>query len=965
MGMYEGHAFLIRDIKSVANDYTCGDCQARFTRSNDLVRHASSCTKGQTKINCPNNRIRVSASAYERAFYPNDRCSFIGTKWLEWEAKQQGIHIHHARCGHGDERHIFNVPVDGYHPEANTVFQFHGCLWHGCKQCYPTAAERKEVVRRDKQGRAITRKVAYELTLMQTKHLRDSGYTVVEKWEHEAPAPWTNTSCPEKQTETYPHVIVYDFESYQNKAKAACPTRDLSYESEHVPVSVSIADTLNPEPMYIVAKDPSELIHLFHQSLERRHAAIVADVEERYFPPDPEGIPTTQGKVIINWITQVPVIGFNSGHYDLKLIHKYFVPVMAQDRGVFAAEKNGRNMFINTPKFKFLDVMNYLASGITYDKWVKTYGATLSKSWLPYEWFESPDKLDYPGLPPYFVWYSQLKGAYVLFSKEYDACKRLFHKRGMRTFGDWLEYYNNLDVAPFLEALQKMKEFYTNLGVDIFKDAVSLPGVSRQYILRKTLKGRKGYKPPELYTPNKEAYDMLKAAVVGGPFLVFTRKHLAGETKIRSHQYEDAKPAKRILGYDANSLYPSTMMKEMPCGEGVVTTYANPEAAARVLPQALCSGEWFGFAEVDIEVPGELWPEFEEFPPLFVNRSVPDNAVPQHIHDYLQHSNRKRFPDQKKLLGVLSAKKILLYAPLLQWYLNNGLKITAVYRSIDYKPRKIFEWFVNEVVDNRRKGDADKDKALLAEVFKLLGNSAYGKFIEAVERQNKTLYTRDEDEVDKHLRSAWFTNLEEIGDAYKMELRKSKIIIDRPFQVGIVVYQLAKLRMLQFYYEFLDHYLDRRDFELIQMDTDSMYFALAHDKFEDAIKPGYEAQFEGDKKLWLAWDKWSNREPGLFKLEKQGTWAIALCSKCYYVEDETAGQAKMSSKGVNKRQNELRWERYERALEGSRDMATNRGFRMHNGSMYTYEQRKLGLSAYYDKRWVLPGGIHTMPLEYH
>ena len=523
----------------------------------------------------------------------------------------------------------------------------------------------------------------------------------------------------------------------------------------------------------------------------------------------------------------------------------------------------------------------------------------------------------------------------MLTPKEYAACQRIFQERGMKTFGDWLKYYNNLDVAPFLEALQKMKAFYTNLGVDIFKDAVSLPGVSKQYILRKTLKG---YKPPELHAPNKEAYDMLKAAVVGGPSLVFTRKHVAGETKIRSHQYgDDSRLTRRILGYDANSLYPSTMMKEMPCGEGVVTTYANPEAAAMVLPQALRSEEWFGFAEVDIEVPEELWPEFEEFPPLFINRSVPDNAVPQHMHDYLQQSGRKRF----------------------------GLKITAVYRTIDYKPRKIFEWFVKEVADNRRKGDADKDKALLAEVFKLLGNSAYGKFIEAVERQNKTLYTRDEDEVDKHLRSAWFKDLEEIGDAYKIELRKDKLTIERPFQVGMVVYQLAKLRMLQFYYEFLDYYLDRRDFELIQMDTDSMYFALSHDKFEDAIKPDYRVQFEADKKKWLAWDKWSNREPGLFKLEKQGTRAIALCSKCYYVEDEAGGQAKMSSKGVNKRQNELRWERYERALEGSRDMVTNRGFLMRDGAMYTYEQRKLGLSAYYDKRWVLPDGIHTEPLELH
>ena len=864
--------------------------------------------------------------------------------------------------------------MDGYHQESKTVFQFHGCLWHGCEKCYPEERQKpvqqktrqgKVIPRLDTEKKPMNRKTAYELTLQRTQSLRKEGYRVVEKWEHEKPTPWANTHCPKVETETYPHAIVYDFESYQDTSKAVRPTSDLFYESEHVPISVSLADTLNPEPEYIVSRDPAELIRLFHQSLERRHEAIVADVVDKFSFTELEGIPEKQGEEIVKWFHQVPVLGFNSGHYDLKLIRQHFIPLLAQDPGTFAAEKNGRIMFINTPKFKFLDVLNYLGPGITYEKWVKTYGATLTKSWLPYEWLDSPDKLDFPGLPPYMAWYSKLKGEYVLTLKEYDDCHRIFKERGMQTFGDWLEYYNNLDVAPFLEALQKMKEFYTSLGIDIFKDAVSLPGVSEKYILRKTLQPRWGYKPPELYSPNKEAYAMLKAAVVGGPSLVFTRKHVAGETRIRSHQYEDAKVCRRILGYDANSLYPSTMMKEMPCGPGFVKSYDNPEAYARVFPQFLWTEEWFGFAEVDIEVPEELWPEFEEFPPLFINCGVPDSAVLQHMHDYLQQSGRKRFPEQKKLLGVMSAKKILLYAPLLAWYLNQGLKLTAVYRTIDYEPREIFSWFVNEVANNRRKGDAEKDKALLAEVFKLLGNSAYGKFIEAVERHTNTIYTCDEEEVDKSLRSARFKTLEEIGPAYKVELRKSKITIDRPFQVGIVVYQLAKLRMLQFYYEFLDFYLDRRDFELIQMDTDSMYFALSRERLEDAIRPGYETQFEEDKKRWLAWNKWSNREPGLFKLEKEATSGIALCSKCYHMEDQATGKAKVSSKGVNKRQNEMRRERFERALAGDRDVVVNRGFRMRDGSMYTYEQRKLGLSAYYDKRWVLPDGIHTEPLEYH
>ena len=267
--------------------------------------------------------------------------------------------------------------------------------------------------------------------------------------------------------------------------------------------------------------------------------------------------------------------------------------------------------------------MNYMSPGITYDKWVKTYGAKQTKSWLPYEWFDSPDKLDYPGLPPYWCWYSQLKNAFVLSPAEYEECQRVFQERGMQTFGDWLEYYNNLDVLPFLEALVKMREFYTALGVDIFKDAVSFLGVSMQYILRGTLRGRNA---PELYAPGPEAYAMLKGAVVGGPSLVFTRKYVAGQTRIRSHKYEEARITKRILGFDANSLYPSTMLYEMPCGPERVVHYENPVEAAQELPFMLVTGQWFGFAEVDIEVPRDLWEKFEEFPPFFINQAVPDEG---------------------------------------------------------------------------------------------------------------------------------------------------------------------------------------------------------------------------------------------------------------------------------------------------------------------------------------------------
>ena len=48
---------------------------------------------------------------------------------------------------------------------------------------------------------------------------------------------------------------------------------------------------------------------------------------------------------------------------------------------------------------------------------------------------------------------------------------------------------------------------------------------------------------------------------------------------------------------------------------------------------------------------------------------------------------------------------------------------------------------------------------------------------------------------------------------------------------------MAKLRMLEFFYDFVDKYIDRSDYMILQMDTDSNYFVFSSDKIGDLIKP--------------------------------------------------------------------------------------------------------------------------------
>jgi hypothetical protein len=68
--------------------------------------------------------------------------------------------------------------------------------------------------------------------------------------------------------------------------------------------------------------------------------------------------------------------------------------------------------------------------------------------------------------------------------------------------------------------------------------------------------------------------------------------------------------------------------------------------------------------------------------------------------------------------------------------------------------------------------------------------------------------------------SSSFTNV------YLFQIRSKikKIKYDLPLQLGFFVYQYAKLKMLSFYYDVVDKFVDRRKFCLLEMDTGLMRY---------------------------------------------------------------------------------------------------------------------------------------------
>ena len=1017
----QGHCFFIKDIELLTKTWECVGCGQRFNRHDNYNRHVTggTCDGGKTKLICPGEKFERIMNSTEKVFYGgNTKFSYAACQWIEKQSELTGRHIHHALCGHGGEyyvhlyagkeknSHAREIPADGYEPESNTIFQYHGCKWHGCP-----CQKRKERNSLEEELIAEERSAEqrYTKTIELEKKMKEQGFKIVSVWECEKPELKKKRFC--KKFRPYPYFIVYDFEAICQKINEK-QTDELTITAKHIPVSVAINDNLTKKPSFIVEEDPKKLAERFVVELLKRAREIEETVwlsnpvlgVRRKMNEDDKGdqyggylineervkLAKETAKSYVNWVKQVPVFGFNSGRYDINMIKEYFVENLTSLSDVNVAKKENSYMFLSTPNFKFLDIKNFLAPGLSYDAWCRAYGCELQKLAFPYEWFDSFEKLNHIGPVKYEEFYSSLKGGITISQEEYQNFCDEFHKRGCVTMKDWLKEYNLADVEPFIEALEKTREQYYPDEIDLLKDAVSIPGISMTYVLNKALKIKKK-SDPDLFAPGdpckckckvdcqkkgcekckeirdnceictkNEAYEMLTTGMIGGPSIVFCRHAEAGVSKIRSHIYReaDAKTCRSVLGLDSNSLYLFCSGQEMPCGKEKVSK-CNPGEKNEIIQNVL-NDKLFGFFEVDIEVPEQKRKRFSEFCPLFVISEVSEEQIPQHMKDYKINTGRKMIKNNKKLLGVMKAEKILLYSPLLKWYLNHGLQVTKIHRYISYTSGRPFKWFPEEVSSARRAADQDKNKKQLGDTAKLKGNSFYGKMIENLEKHISTKFTTDEKLIDKIFRSPFFEDLEEINaGVFEVRQRKRQVTITRPYQCGIAVYQLAKLRMLEFYYDFLDKFCDRRDFELIQMDTDSFYMALSANDFDEIIKPEMKELYQEEKKNWLVTDEYSKRVPGLFKAEFQGKRMIALTSKCYYADSGGEGVKKFSCKGVSRRQNKMNWERYKNALFGSLDKARNIGFRKRDNHIVTYEQSKLGLSAYYDKRIVHEDGIHT------
>ena len=132
---------------------------------------------------------------------------------------------------------------------------------------------------------------------------------------------------------------------------------------------------------------------------------------------------------------------------------------------------------------RFLDIKHFLAPGFSYRKFLIAYGSELEKFHFPYEFADGLEKLE-SGLTDHQAFYSSLTKSNIS-TEEYALVQKTWLEKGWKSLREMLVYYNLLDCAPFIQAVENLLIHYKQQNLDIFKRSFSVSGIAKLRMMQK------------------------------------------------------------------------------------------------------------------------------------------------------------------------------------------------------------------------------------------------------------------------------------------------------------------------------------------------------------------------------------------------------------------------------------------------------------------------------------------------
>jgi hypothetical protein len=365
------------------------------------------------------------------------------------------------------------------------------------------------------------------------------------------------------------------------------------------------------------------------------------------------------------------------------------------------------------------------------------------------------------------------------------------------------------------------------------------------------------------------------------------------------------------------------------------------------------------------------------FPPIIRNVTIKTDkeTIGEYTYNYMKANNVKTDQEERKLTQLLNThgEFQVFYSTYLYFLIDRcGFVIEDVERLHVFSSHTSFNEFATQTMERRQKAILEKDK--VKDLFnKITLNGAFGYDIMNESNYRKRKVVNRHKCFLAHL-TPNFRHSEKLGeDCYLVESIPKSFNCKTCLHEGITTLDIAKALYLNFLYNFLYKCIDMDRVHVVELDTDSLYLAVAgngNSGFEDVIKDkefylaniGHylTAGFYGVNKQFdspLEKMRFEKRFGGL-AIEKESKNMIALASKMYCIWDDTKETGK--AKGVSQK---FSHQCYLDVLETGKIInGVNRTLRMNNGEMSHISVNKHALTAIYNKMKVSSDGSFCCPL---
>ena len=175
----------------------------------------------------------------------------------------------------------------------------------------------------------------------------------------------------------------------------------------------------------------------------------------------------------------------------------------------------------------------------------------------------------------------------------------------------------------------------------------------------------------------------------------------------------------------------------------------------------------------------------------------------------------------------------------------HGLKLKKVHKILHFTQKAWLKPYIKMNVQLRMEAKNDFERVF----FKLMNNAVFGKPMENV-RKHRDIKLVTTDKGRNNLVSEpnyhaikWFSENLKLKFEMAIEMRKTKVKMNKPIYVGMAILDISKTLMYEFWYGYVKpKYGDR--IKLCYMDTDSLIRFIKTEDFYEEIADDVEKRFD-------------------------------------------------------------------------------------------------------------------------